>query len=171
MQIIKLTIPEYTVDKEPDYTAIGGIIDDAIKEHFMGQAILVRGISSRQHPGQTVAGLTDTIRETGTDRYDPKRTGDRYENTENKSIDLFAFATTVTPELEFAWQIIYGFYHSAIGVHGRPERIDIVTIYDARLMEEVAHQYKGRDDIKRDGFVFKEPHNKAAAVLAVIQIA
>jgi len=72
--------------------------------------------------------------------------------------------------MELAWQVIYGFYHSAIGVHGHPVRIDILTVYDATQLEEVVHQYEGRDDIKRDGFVFRHPDNKRAAVLGIIKL-
>jgi hypothetical protein len=170
MKILELEVPEYTVDVEPDYKAIGKLIDAEIKKHFMGRAILLRGIGSQEHPGKTVKELVEIIKQTGTDRYDPERAGDRYENIENKHIDLFAFSATVTPELELSWQVIYGFYHSAIGVHGRPVRIDVLTVYDAHQFEEVAHQYQGREDIKRDGFVFKDPSNKRSAVLGVIRI-
>lgn len=168
--LIELAIPDYTVDGEPDYKAIGKLIDDELKKNFIGKDILLRGIGSQQHPGKSVDEVIGIIQKTGTDRYDPNRTGDRYENIENKHIDLFAFSATVTQDMELAWQIIYGFYHSAIAVHGSPVRIDILTIYDATQMTEVAHQYEGRDDIKRDGFVFNDPNNKRAALLGIIKI-
>ncbi|MCW1908388.1 MAG: hypothetical protein KIH63_003540 [Candidatus Saccharibacteria bacterium] len=170
MNVIELSIPGYTVDIEPDYRATGSVIDDAIKMHFMGQKILLRGAGSQQHQDKSVNELIEVIISTGTDRYDPERHGDRYENVANKLIDLFAFSAVVTKELKLGWQVIYGFYHSAIGAHGYPVKIDILTIYDAHQLDEVVHQYAGRDDIKRDGFVFKNPENKPAAVLGIIQI-
>jgi hypothetical protein len=123
-------------------------------------AKLLRGISSGQHPDKSANDLVRIIEETGTDRYDPERTGNRYENIQNKHIDLFAFAANVTPELELGWEVIYGFYHSAIAVHGAPVRIDILTIYDASQMTEATHRYEGRDDIKKDGFVFNDPAHR-----------
>lgn len=170
MKLIELSIPYYSVETEPDYKSIGKLLDDEIKKHFMGKEILLRGIGSQQHPNKTADEVIEIIKQTGTDRYDPQRIGDRYENIENKHIDLFAFSATVTPDLELAWQVIYGFYHSAISVHGSPVRIDILTIYDASQMTEVAHQYEGRDDIKRDGFAFNNPANKREALLGVIKI-
>lgn len=170
MQIITVYAPGYTVDSEPDYKAIGKLIDDELKKHFLGKKILLRGIGSQEHPDKTVDDLVQIIVNAGTDRYDQGRIGDRYENKENKRIDLFAFPAKVTPELELGWHIIYGFYHSAIGVHGRPTRIDVLTVYDAEKLEVVEHQYEGREDIKRDGFVFKDPENKKQAVLGVIRL-
>lgn len=170
MKLIELHIPDYDVKDEPDYKAIGKLIDDGIKNNFIGKRILLRGIGSQQHPDKTADEVIAIIKQTGTDRYDPERIGDRYENIENKHIDLFAFSAKITPKLEFAWQIIYGFYHSAIAVHGSPTRIDILTIYDASQMTEVVHQYEGRDDIKRDGFVFNNPSNKHDALLGIIKI-
>lgn len=127
-------------------------------------------LARKNTPVKTVDELVRIITSTGTDRYDQDRIGDRYENTENRHIDLFAFPAEVTPALELGWQVIYGFYHSAIGVHGRPTRIDILTVYDAEQLEVVEHQYEGRDDKKRDGFVFKDPDDKGSSVLGVIKL-
>ncbi len=170
MKITNIDIPDYTVNEEPDYKAVGKIIDDQIKKRFMGKSILLRGVSSQEHSDRTTEDIIEVIKRTGTDRYDPNRVGDRYENIENKHIDLFAFQAVVTTELELGWQVIYGFYDSAIGVRGYPIRIDILTVYDADQLEEVTHQYAGRDDIKRDGFVFKNIENKQAAVLGIIKL-
>lgn len=170
MKLIELMIPNYNVEAEPDYKLIGKLIDEELKKNFIGKDILLRGIGSQQHTGKSVDEVIDIIQRTGTDRYDAAKIGDRYENIENKHIDLFAFSATVKPDTELAWQVIYGFYHSAIAVHGSPVRIDILTIYDATQMTEVAHQYEGRDDIKRDGFVFNDPANKQAALLGIIKI-
>lgn len=170
MKLIELPLPHYNVQAEPDYKSIGRLIDDELKRHFMGKEILLRGIGSQQHPDKTADEVIAIIQRTGTDRYDSERIGDRYENIENKHIDLFAFSAKVTPDLELAWQVIYGFYHSSIAIHGSPVRIDILTIYDASQMTEVVHRYEGRDDIKRDGFVFNNPANKCGALLGVIKI-
>lgn len=66
--------------------------------------------------------------------------------------------------------IIYGFYQSAIDIHGTPTRIDILIVYDAAKLRAVLHQYEGRPDKKRDGFTFKEPAKKTEAVLGIIKI-
>jgi proteasome lid subunit RPN8/RPN11 len=170
MQLLSLSLPEYKVDTEPDHKSIGKKIDDELKKCFMGHSILVRGIGSQEHPDKTVDELIQTIANTGTDRYDSQRAGDRYENIQGKHIDLFAFPAHVQQDLEVGDQVVYGFYHSAIGIHGRPTRIDILTIYKADQFEVVEHQYEGRDDVKRDGFVFKDPARKQEAVLGIIKL-
>lgn len=170
MKNIEIKVPEYTVDKEPDDKAIGKIIDDKLKENFNGDSVLIRGIASSEHPEKSIDELISIIEKTGSDRYDPSINGDRYENIEGKKIDLFAFPAQITESTDLARHMIWGFYHSAIGVHGRPMRIDIITIYDAEQMQQVFHQYKGREDIKDDGFVFKQPGSKSDAVLGIIKL-
>lgn len=168
--IFTVELLNYRVDVEPNDKAIGRILDDELKRHFLGQSIVVRGIASSEHPDKTQDQLVAIIQELGTDRYDPYRGGDRYDNIEGKRIDFFAFGATINPDTELLHQLVWGFYHSAIGIHGRPMRIDIITVYDASKVERVTHQYEGRDDSKDDGFVFKDPTNKRAALKAVIKI-
>lgn len=168
--LITLTVPEYQVTTEPDYKVVGKIVDDELKKHFPGQVIVVRGIGSSEHPGKTADELIEIIQQQGTDRYDPDRKGDRYENINGKHIDLFAFRRKVTPRMRLFKDIAYGFYHSAIGIHGKPTRIDILIIYEASKMKAVLHQYEGRTDKQRDGFVFRTSRNKADAVLGVVKI-
>ncbi len=170
MKLLNLDLPQYTVDKVPDHEALGKIVDTVIKENFMGKSILVRGVASSEHPGKTVDELIDIIKITGTDRYDSTRKGDRYENLENKHIDLFAFPHSVTEDSSIFSDVVYGFYHSAIGVHGKPQRIDILTIYDATKMTKVVHQYEGRDDIEEDGYVFNNTKNRVDAILGIIKL-
>ncbi len=165
--IYTISLPQYQVDTEPDDEAIGATIDAEIKEHFLGKYILIRGVASSEHPDKTLDQLVEVITTTGTDRYDPDRAGDRYENIEGKHIDLFAFSETVEAATKLTQPLIWGFYHSALGIHGKPMRIDIITIYDAEQMNQITHQYEGRDDVKDDGFAFKYPENKLAAVKTV----
>ncbi|HVX48071.1 MAG TPA: hypothetical protein VHA05_01810 [Candidatus Saccharimonadales bacterium] len=169
-KILTVELPRYTVETEPDHKSIGKVVDEVIKQNFAGQVIVVRGISSNQHPDKSDDELIETIKKTGTDRYDPERAGDRYENIDGKRIDLFAFRRKVTPSMELFKDISWGFYHGSKEIHGEPVRIDILTIYDATQLKAVVHQYEGRDDIKRDGYIFKNPDNKAAALLGIIKI-
>lgn len=168
--VYTIHLPQYRVDAEPDDRAIGKILDDKIKELFLGQALVVRGIASSEHPGKSIDDLIEIIKQSGTDRYDPKRAGDRYENIEGKRIDFFGFPAMISPDTELFYQMFWGFYHSAKAIHGKPVRIDIVIIYDAAEVQQVVHQYEGRDEIKNDGFIFKFPENRQHAVKAVFQL-
>ena len=170
MIVLKVDLPAYQVGSEPNHTIFGKTVDDELRRHFMGQTVVVRGIASADHPGKTVDELVEVIKRDGTDRYDPARQGDRYENIERKHIDFFAFRRKVTTRMQLFKDISWGFYHGAIAVHGQPKRIDILTIYDASKLKRVTHRYEGRPTAKRDGFVFKDPIHKQDALLGIIKI-
>ncbi|WP_157181055.1 hypothetical protein [Actinopolymorpha alba] len=168
--VFTVDLPQYHVGAEPDHVAVGKVVDAEIRRHLLGRMVVVRGIGAQDHPGKTVDDLVDIIKRDGTDRYDPTRKGDRYENIQNKQIELFAFWRKVTPLMRLFQDISWGFYHSAIAIHGRPTRIDILIIYDATKLKVVVHQYEGRADKKRDGFVFREPTRKSEALLGIVRI-
>ncbi len=154
MKLIEIDLPQYDIQQEPNADEIGKLVDDEIRQIFLGKAVVVRGIASSEHPNKPIDELIETIKTTGTDRYDPDRKGDRYENIENKHIDLFGVPAAVAEDSEIFKVIVWGFYHSAIAVHGHPVRIDVVIVYDAEQLNQVSHQYEGREDIKDDGFAF-----------------
>lgn len=168
--VFTVHVPDYRVDIEPDHKAVGKLVDAEIRRHFMERTVVARGIGSQEHPGKTVDDLVRVIEQLGTDRYNPGRTGDRYDNIQGKHIDLFAFRRKVTPRMRLFEHVVWGFYHSAIAVHGKPTRIDILTIYDAAKLKAVLHQYEGRTDKKRDGFTFIEPERKREALLSILKV-
>lgn len=170
MQILEIKTPPYDITGEPDDQAIGRVVDAELRKQFTGKQVLVRAIASSEHPGKTVDELVAMIVQTGTDRYDPARAGDRYENIDNRHIDLFAFQADLSTEDAIFHQAVWGFYHSSKAIHGYPMRIDIVTVYDATKMNQVTHRYAGREDIKDDGFSFKDSDNKPDAILGIIKL-
>lgn len=167
-----LDLPEYQADSEPDSEAIGKILDDEFKKRFMGEDIVFRGVGSSEHPDKSQDELVEIIRTSGTDRYDPERKGDRYENVEGKHIDFFGFPCQITPDLSIGYMLIWGFYHSAIAIHGYPMRIDIVSVYDPKKLEQIKFTYEGREHEgqRDDGFAFKDSNNKSEALKAIIKI-
>jgi hypothetical protein len=169
-EVYEISLPAYQVNTEPDHILIGKIVDAEIKKHFLGETIVARGIASTAHPNKSVDELVDIIKKLGTDRYDSARIGDRYTNIEGRHIDLFAFRRKVTPDMKLFQDISWGFYHGALAIHGKPVRIDILTIYDAGRLKAVTHQYEGRSDRKRDGFVFKDERHKPQTIKAVFKI-
>lgn len=170
MIVYAIHLPEYQVATEPDYKSLGRIVDAELKNHFLGKTVIARGIGSSEHPGKSVDELIEIIRRDGTDRYDVSRKGDRYENIQNKRIDLFGFRRKITARTQLFKDIMYGYYHSALGFHGKAVRIDILIVYDASKLKAVVHQYEGEAGKKRDGFVFRDPSKKTEAVLGVVKI-
>ena len=51
-----------------------------------------------------------------------------------------------------------------------PIKLDVILIYDNAKFDKVVHKYESRDDVKTDGFIFKEPENKLEALKAIIKI-
>jgi hypothetical protein len=168
--VLAMSAPEYQVDIEPDHAAVGKKIDDVLRQHFMNQTIVARGVSMSAHQDISIDDLVMTIQQLGTDRYDPSRIGDRYENVAGKHIDFFGFRRKVTPRMRLFKDISWGFYHGSKIIHGNPVRIDLLLVYDGAQLKAVAHQYEGRTNSKRDGFVFKNPTNKPASLLAIVKI-
>ena len=165
-----IKVPKVYEDSKPDFAKIGAKIDKIIKKHFLGQCIVIRCISSQEHPGKTTEGLVKIIKKLGTDRYDPKRKGEKYGNVEGKHIDFFAIDFRISKKGEYMRQFVEPFYYALLESGGRSTRIDIAIIYDPAKLRRVLHRYEGRADIKRDGFVFKDPGNKPAAVNGIIKV-
>ncbi|PIR02898.1 MAG: hypothetical protein COV60_03255 [Candidatus Magasanikbacteria bacterium CG11_big_fil_rev_8_21_14_0_20_43_7] len=167
-----LPLPEYHASPEPDHGAIGKKVDDFLKEHFLGQYVAVRCLSSGDHPGKSVDDLIDIIQTEGWDRYDPQREGDRYENNEGKHIDFFAFDYTIAQESEIFSMFTWPFYHWEIEKSGRPLRIDLILLYKPSKLEQVYFTYASREDEgdRSDGWIFKNPKNKRGALVGIIQL-
>lgn len=170
MEVIELSLPEYTADKEPDHKAIGKKVDDVLKQHFMGQTVLIRALGSMEHLGKSVDDMIEIIKATGTDRYDPERPGDRYQNHQGKHIDLFALRRTISERSKIFWQLSWSFYKAPLRIRGFPVRVDILVLYDPKQLKSVTHQPVGHPSVKRDGFVFRNPDAKASAVLGIIKL-
>src|SRR5205085_11197029 len=73
--VYEISLPGYTVEQEPDFLAIGARRDPLIEAHFPDKWIAIRGIGLVDHPGWSLDDLAATIRELGTDKYDPQRKG------------------------------------------------------------------------------------------------
>src|SRR3989339_1710772 len=96
--------------------------------------------------------------------------GDRYENVENKPIDIFALDFKITEKKKYLEHFIEPFYFWPIKFGNNPIKLDIIILYDRTKLQKVVHRYEGRKDIKRDGFVFKKPNNKVGALMGIIKI-
>ena len=165
-------LPEYQVITKPNYKTIGKIVDAELKKHFVGQTVGLRALGSQEHPGKSIDELIEIIKRDGTDRYDPERNGDRYDNIENKHIDLFLLRRKISERSKIFWQLAWSFYESPLKLRGKPVRVDILAIYDLTKLKAVrtTHTHEGYPVTKRDGFVFREPSKKNEAVLGIIKI-
>jgi len=164
-------IPKVYWDNKPDFDTIGKKIDVCLKKHFLRKKVAIRVIGSEEHKGKSALDLIKIIKKIGYDRYNLKRKGDRYENVENKHIDFFALDFCIKPNGKYFKQFIEPFYFWPLVDRGKPIRIDIAIIYDLAQLKRVTHYYEGMENqIKKDGFVFKDPNNKPDAILGIITI-
>jgi len=86
--VIRVNLPNYLVHPAsaeiPDaiLKSAGEEIAAELERNFAGKRVLLRLLSSSEHPGKTPKELIAVIRSLGHDRYDPSRKGDRYDNLE-----------------------------------------------------------------------------------------
>lgn len=137
-------IPRAYEDNKPDFDAVSKHLVEMLRDHFNGERIGLRLLSSDEHEGKSVKELIEIIKELGHDRYDPNRRGDRYENIDNLPIDIFALAFKVGEEKEEA-SIKYAlesFYYYPIINKKPPIRIDLGVVYNLDHLKPVAHRYE-----------------------------
>jgi hypothetical protein len=172
VKVFTINVPEYQIATRPDYEAVGAVVDTVLKKHFLGQMVGLRALGSQEHPGKTIDGLVEIIKQEGTDRYDPKRGGDRYDNVEGKHVDLFLLRRKITEKSKIFWQLAWSFYESPLKVRGYSVRVDILVVYDLSKLRAVrtTHTHEGIPITKRDGYIFRDPVHKAGAVLGIIKI-
>ena len=165
------TVPVEYEENKPDFERVSQRLIDFLRQHFLEERIGLRLISSSAHENKSLQDLIEIIRKTGTDRYDPHRKGDRYDNLDQLHIDFFALNLLIgkTEEEVSIEHALESFYYYPILNQGTPIKIDLGIIYDIHKIRPVHHRYLGREEeIKKDGFVFVDPFNKQEAIKAII---
>lgn len=163
-----LSIPEYRADSKPNYTAVGSIIDNTIKDHFSGK-IALRYLSMQDHPDISLDKLIKIIDETGTDKYAPgRKMSVAHDFYSEKGVGLFAVPAEISPKLNISKEALKDFYEGAIHDRGYSLRIDLVVIYDLNLLESIPIQYV--NGVGKDAYKFRKPNQKEDAVLGFIKL-
>jgi hypothetical protein len=172
--VYTLSLPEYKIEPQTDWVAVGRKLDTLIMTHFPGRRLAIRCIGLVNHPERTLDALVSTILELGTDKYDPHREGLYYSHDEVSHI--FATACLVTEEglqsheehLEGSLmaEITLLYYEGALADRGYSVRLDIVMLYDLDQLQPV------NDQLPEEcyEFAFKHPDRKPEALLGVIKI-
>jgi hypothetical protein len=50
--VFKISLPEYTINTQPDFSLVGNKIDTVLKDNFIGKDIVVRALGSQEHSGE-----------------------------------------------------------------------------------------------------------------------
>ncbi len=167
-------IPCDYIEGSPDFQKTADTLRDYLRENYPNRELCIRGISMSEHnrinhTNLCADDLIGIISKIGHDRYRPDINGQGYENEQNKKIDFFAY--DVFPCIDDSDLIYFfmSFYYFGISNHGEPSLLDIITVYDRTKLNMIEHTYKGSNDIKRDGFTFKN-ENKHGSVLEILKI-
>ncbi|MFC1727068.1 hypothetical protein ACFL0Y_00930 [Patescibacteria group bacterium] len=175
-KLVSVSIPEYTVDSQPDYVAIGAKIDKVLEENFEGY-FLERVLSLTDHPRYNLDELVNIIIKTGTDKYDPNRKGVAHEQFEPYKPDLQAGEIKIhSGKLNnpHSTGLIKLFYENVLLDRGYRLRIDLILLYDPKQLvraEKVDYTKPSVDpNLEQYLWRFKDPNNKQKALLGIIKI-
>ena len=170
ISVYEISLPEYSLDKKPDYRVIGRKLDSLIKKFFFGKKVCIRALGSQDHQ-LSKDELIERIIKSGTDKYDLQRKSFWHEWNvyKDKRIDLFACFKEITEDFHFMHEVISDFYEGALADRGYAVYVDILLLYDPERLEMIPIQY-AEDDIGEDAWRFKFPQQKKEALLAVIKI-
>src|SRR3989344_7956831 len=175
-KIITISIPEYTLDTQPDYSVVGAKIDKSLSENFVG-SFLVRELSITDHPQYTLDELADIILKTGTDKYDPNRKGVAHDEFEPYKPDLQAGEVIVKDGKivsESFSEDVRRFYENALIDRGYRLRIDLIVIYNPEQMvqaKKIDHTKPSIEShLEQYLWRFKDSEDKPRAIVGVIKI-
>jgi len=192
MKIIQLSLPEYHVQDESDFNAIGFQVEEKIGEEFPNKWLAMRGISLADHPGKSADELEQLILEYGTDRYDPDRKGVHHEMDEKFGIELHAVAIKYEESfycphyrsksregLSALGGFFEDFYHGARLDRGYSLRIDFLLIYDLNKLEVAPMKWTEHgprftrlhiEAFEASCFRFKETSRKQEALIGLLHL-
>jgi len=184
VRVIDVSVPEYTVAREPDYASIGKRVDRAIEANFPDGKYLLRAISRDEHPALSFGVLTCIILRTGTDKYAPGHPAVGQDEFSGYDYDIQAGSLEIrgsrlVVERDERYLTVFGgiawhFYHGAKLDRGRPVRIDLLMLYDpaalvrARKLNPRAKSV--RRGLNRFLYKFKDPDHRAAGLRGLVRV-
>jgi hypothetical protein len=183
-KVITISVPEYTIDKKPDYLRVGKIVDTAIENYFENGKYIYRALSIYDHPGLTLDRLISIILKQGTDKYDPERKGVCHEQFSVYDYDIQAGSfeirnskIVILPTDNYPTlfgDTIHDFYENAPQDRGHPVRIDLLVLYDPKKLELAKlknPKAAGVDPgLAKYLYNFKDRENKKDALLGIVKI-
>jgi hypothetical protein len=172
--VLAISLPGYTIDAKPDY-ALGRRVDRILRARFDVDRILIRALSSSDHPRFSLDQLAREILERGTDKHDPERKGVSHSEFEPYRPDLQAAPfEVVAPDDSVFGGIMRHFYEHAPLDRGYPLRIDLLVIYDqGQLMpaKKADSEQRGTEPrLERYLLRFRNPGRKQDALLGLVKI-
>jgi len=175
-KITTISIPEYSLETQPDYSDVGAKIDKALEDNFNG-TFLLRALSISDHPQYTLDELVDIIVKTGTDKYDPNKKGVAHEEFEPYKPDIQAGTITIQDGKlvgESFGEDIRRFYENTLLDRGYRLRIDLLVLYDPSQLVRAEKVDNDRPSVaphlEEYLWRFRNPGDKAGAVVGIVKI-
>jgi len=183
-KVVTVSVPEYRVDREPDYPGIGKKVDRVIEREFSDGKYVYRAISVDDHPGLALEQLVLTILELGTDKYDPERHGvghDQFSVYDHDmqcgSFEIRNSRIVIDPADTYPTlfgDTAYDFYQNAPLDRGYALRIDMLILYDPEKLEPAKKIHADSAGVaprlERYLYRFRDREHKADALLGVVKI-
>lgn len=166
IKIVELSCPEYVFDDSLSLLKVSKIIDGVLIDNFAGQSVVLRGIQSGKHSLRKDK-LIELILRTGTDKYEVSSNNSA--DVTGERIDFFGMSCTIEGSITLG--ILKGFHMYKPKSPERPQlRVDIWLIYDISKLTNVEYFHRSYGVIANDGYVFKNPNDRAGWLLGMIII-
>jgi hypothetical protein len=182
VKIIEVHLPEYTIETEPDYLAIGTKVDAALEKGLPDGKYVYRAIGKDDHPNMSMNELIETIKKLGTDKYDLNRKEVAFEDfcqydhhIHAGKFEIKNGKLVIDPDNELP--SLFGddakkFYVNVLLDRGYKVRLDLLIIYDAEKMEK-AKKVEGkavRPELEECLWKFKDQNRKKEALAGIVKI-
>jgi len=183
-KIIEINLPEYNLDKQPEYLNLGKKVDAKIEAVLPDGDYVYRAIGANNHPNLSMDQLVEKIIELGTDRYDPDRKEVCFEEFCMYDHDMQAgffriINSKLTLDDSYEYPSLFGdtikkFYENVLLDRGYRVRIDLLLIYDASKLEKAGKINREAEDSRPELedclYKFKDPKNKKDALVALVKV-
>jgi hypothetical protein len=183
-KIISISLPKYTIEKEPDYDRLGKIVDNKIANEFSDGRYIIRAISLDEHTDLSLDQLVNKILELGTDKYDPYRKPVAHEDFQAYDYDIQAgyfdikngkILDDMDNECRTMFgTTIYNFFLNTPLDRGYSVRIDLLLLYDPKKMVLAkainANFVKTKPELEQFLYKFTTPSDKRSALLGIVKI-
>lgn len=168
VKVFSVSCSAYDFKGGLDLTKVSRSIDEVLLAHFKNRSVVLRGIQSQNHPDLSKTELISFIRKTGSDRLNT--TTEREATVSDKPIDFFGYECVIKKQ-PIVLPVLEGFHiYKPKSLEKPQKQVDIWMVYDADQLQNVEYLH-GRYGVKaKDGYLFKNPKDKPAALLGILVI-
>lgn len=184
LKTIKVNLPEYNIESQPNYIKIGKKVDSVIEQFLQDGDYIYRAIGGDDHKDMAIDELISKITELGTDKYDLERKEVCHDEFSRYDHDIQAGSFSVNNgklilDDSYEHSSLFGdtakkFYENVLLDRGYRVRIDLLVIYDANKLEKAKkidpEAESARPELEDCLYKFKDPDNKKDALVGIVKI-